>query len=156
MGISQHWLEIRWRIEGSANILLPPFAGQLRRDGLWKSTCFEMFVQPSGQSAYTEYNFAPSECWAAYDFTAPRQGMAERAMSRAPVIVPRAGKNILLIDVALPITDVPALAANISLTAVLEEKSGAKSYWAPKHPQGDPDFHHPDCFTLQLPPPSKP
>ena len=43
----------------------------------------------------------------------------------------------------------------LNLAAVIEEKSGAKSYWALAHPPaGPPDFHHPACFVLQLPPPS--
>ena len=36
--------------------------------------------------------------------------------------------------------------------AVIEEKDGTKSYWALAHPPGEPDFHHPDCFALDLPP----
>jgi hypothetical protein len=40
----------------------------------------------------------------------------------------------------------------LNLSAVIEEKSGAKSYWALDHaPEAAPDFHHPDCFVLQLP-----
>ena len=35
----------------------------------------------------------------------------------------------------------------------IEEQDGRKSYWALAHPPGKPDFHHPDCFVLDLPPP---
>ena len=38
----------------------------------------------------------------------------------------------------------------------IEEASGRISYWALKHPPGRPDFHHPDGFALELPPPSAP
>ena len=41
---------------------------------------------------------------------------------------------------------------DIGLSVVLEEKRGAKSYWALAHPPGKPDFHHSDCFALQIPP----
>jgi hypothetical protein len=41
----------------------------------------------------------------------------------------------------------------LNLSAILEEKDGSRSYWALAHPPGDPDFHDPDCFTLDLPPP---
>lgn len=44
-------------------------------------------------------------------------------------------------------------ALQIGLSAVIEEMDGTKSYWALAHPAGKPDFHHPDCFTLELPPP---
>ena len=39
------------------------------------------------------------------------------------------------------------------LNAVIEEADGTRSYWALAHPPGDPDFHHPDCFAFDLPPP---
>jgi hypothetical protein len=41
----------------------------------------------------------------------------------------------------------------LGLSAVIEEKDGTKSYWALAHPPGDkPDFHHLDCFAVELPP----
>ena len=52
--------------------------------------------------------------------------------------------------------EVPGLqtaAIGLNLTAVIEERDGTKSYWALNHPpDGPPDFHHPACFTLELPP----
>ncbi len=42
----------------------------------------------------------------------------------------------------------------IGLSAVIEEKAGAMSYWALNHPPGKPDFHHKDCFALTLPAPA--
>jgi hypothetical protein len=45
----------------------------------------------------------------------------------------------------------PADAAwTLALSAVIEEMNGNKSYWALAHPQGAPDFHHADCFALEL------
>jgi hypothetical protein len=35
---------------------------------------------------------------------------------------------------------------------VVEDQSGKLSYWAVRHPPGKPDFHHPDCFALDLEP----
>ena len=40
------------------------------------------------------------------------------------------------------------------VSAVIEEADGTKSFWALAHPPGGPDFHHPACFTLELPPPA--
>lgn len=37
------------------------------------------------------------------------------------------------------------------VSAVIEEADGTKSFWALRHPPGRPDFHHPDCFQLELP-----
>lgn len=154
------WLQLRWRIEGAGKVVLPPFAGRVRQDGLWQATCFEMFVQPIGQpigqQGYAEYNFSPSEAWAAYDFANWREGMAERPISHHPVITARGSGSLLIVDVAIPLADLPAPPAALSLTCVVEEEGGTKSYWAMAH--GDParpDFHDPACFAATLPAPEE-
>ena len=38
-----------------------------------------------------------------------------------------------------------------TLSAVLEEKDGTKSYWALAHGGDKPDFHDPGCFVARLP-----
>ena len=38
----------------------------------------------------------------------------------------------------------------VGLSAVLEEKDGAKSYRALAHQGEKPDFHHADCFAARL------
>jgi hypothetical protein len=38
----------------------------------------------------------------------------------------------------------------LGLSAMLEDTQARKSYWALKHPPGKPDFHHADCFALEL------
>ena len=149
------WLQIRWRIEGAGAIVVPPFVGRQRADGLWRTTCFELFVMERDGPSYAEFNFSPSEAWAAYDFDAYREGMRERAMSRAPVVAWRGARtNLAIVDVALPREAVPTGAFGIS--AVIEEQGGVKSFWALDHPSGDPDFHHPACFAATLAAPELP
>jgi hypothetical protein len=41
-------------------------------------------------------------------------------------------------------------ARRLALSAVIEETSGALSYWALRHAAGKPDFHHADAFTHPL------
>jgi hypothetical protein len=38
----------------------------------------------------------------------------------------------------------------VGLSAVIEEISGRRSYWALAHPPGKADFHHFDSFALEL------
>ena len=83
-GDGDGWLHLRWRIEGSAGLVMPPFAGQARADELWRTTCFELFCRRPGEGGYVEINLSPSEQWAAYDFTGDRDGMADRELRRAP------------------------------------------------------------------------
>ncbi len=132
-------------------MIVPPFAGRVRRDGLWQTTCFEMFVRPEGRQTYAEYNFSPSEAYAAYDFAGWREGMAERAISHAPVITPRRAAGVLIVDVAIPLADLPPLPAALSLTCVIEEEGDSKTFWAMDHGESaQPDFHQPACFAAAL------
>lgn len=157
IGLRDGWLELRWRIEGAQDLILPAFAGRGRADGLWQAICFEMFLRAPGGEHYVELNLSPSERWAAYDFSAYRAGMAERAMPRDPVCTIRHGQRgqdnqggVAIFDAAIPLAGLPPLPWDFSLTAVIEEQGGVKSYWALAHPPGQPDFHHPACFAGAL------
>lgn len=144
------WLRLRWRIEGASQLAVPAFAGRGRADGLWRTTCFELFVRPAADEHYLELNLSPSEQWAAYDFAGYRQAMAERAMPRAPQCTMRRGQNLAIFDAAVPATGLPPLPWTAGLSAVLEERGGQLSYWALAHPPGAPDFHDPACFALHV------
>jgi hypothetical protein len=156
LGLDANWLTLRWKVEGAANVVLPPLAGKGRRDGLWQATCFELFVKQPGADAYAEFNLSPSERWAAYDFAGYRDGMAERPMPRDPVITPRRGGSTLIFDVAIPAAALPAPPWIYGLTAVIVEQGGATSYWAIAHRPDKPDFHDEACFAAKLAAPQAP
>ena len=131
-----------------------------RHDGLWKSTCFEVFTKANDSAAYQEFNFAPIFAWNAYQFDHWRSGMKPLALKNEPHLVDSRIDNrapdfpdryeLSVILSAESQSQGPAMA---SLTAVIEEKDGTKSYWALAHPVGEtPNFHHPDCFVARLPP----
>ena len=149
-----HWLRLRWRVEGAARLTVPPFAGGDRADGLWRTTCFELFLRSPGSESYVELNLSPSERWAAYDFTGYRAGMAERPMPRQPACTIRRGGSTTIFDAAVPLAGLPPPPWHAGLNAVIEEAGGRVSYWALAHPPDKPDFHHPDCFALQVPAPA--
>lgn len=153
IGFDADWLRVRWRIEGAQALVVPPFAGRGRADGLWQTTCFELFLKPEGGDAYVELNLSPSERWAAYDFTAYRAGMSERPASREPDSAMRQGSSFAIFDAAIPRDVLPALPAAANFAAVIEEHGGARSFWALAHPTAKPDFHDPACFTAELAPP---
>lgn len=148
------WLRLRWRIEGSARLLVPPFAGKARGDKLWTTTCFELFLRSPQDDRYLELNLSPSERWAAYDFTAYRQDMHERPMPGQPQCTLRAGRGIAIFDAAVPSAGLPPPPWDAAPCAVLEEEGGRLSYWAPAHGGARPDFHDPACFTLHVPAPA--
>ena len=153
IGFDADWLRVRWRIDGAQDLVVPPFAGRGRADELWQTTCFELFLRPEGSEAYIEVNLSPSERWAVYDFSAYRDGMAERPASREPDCTIRQGSTFAIFDAAIPRDVLPALPAAANFTAVIEETGGVKSFWALSHPAAKPDFHDPACFTAELAPP---
>lgn len=138
-----------------AELRVPGLAAAGRADGLWRSTCFEAFVQAAGGPAYHEFNFAPSGQWAAYAFDGRREGMRPAELAAAPEIRVAATPERLELRARLDLTGLPGLAPaaswRLGLSAVIEEIGGGVSYWALAHPSGRPDFHHPDGFALQLP-----
>jgi hypothetical protein len=156
IGFDADWLRFRWRIEGAQDLVVPPFAGRGRANELWKTTCFELFLQPDGGDAYVELNLSPSERWAAYDFTAYREGMSERPASREPDCTMRQGSSFAIFDAAIPRDILPTLPAAANFSAVIEEHGGVKSFWALAHPVDKPDFHDSTCFTAELAPPPAP
>ncbi|GEO00622.1 hypothetical protein NSE01_24540 [Novosphingobium sediminis] len=156
LSLDSNWLTLRWKVDGAGALVVPQFAGRARTDGLWQTTCFELFVRPEGGDGYAEFNLSPSERWAAYDFAGYRAGMAERAMERAPVCTPRRGQSVLIFDAAIPASALPPLPWEYGLTAVIEEEGGHKSYWAMAHPPEKPDFHDAACFAGRLAAPDQP
>lgn len=154
VGVAGHWVQLRWRLTGTGRLVVPPLAGKGRADGLWRTTCFELFVRPGAGEAYAEFNFSPSERWAAYDFTGYREGMAERALPRDPGCTMRRGRDMAIFDAAVPLAGLPPLPWAYGLSAVIAEEDGRVSYWALAHPAGKADFHHPACFAAALPAPN--
>ena len=150
IGADASWLRVRWRIEGSQQLVVPPFAGRGRADGLWHTTCFELFLKPEGSTAYVELNLSPSERWNAYDFAAYRWDMAERPFPREPECTLRQGSSFAIFDAAIPLAGLPQESSAMGMSAVIEEQGGVKSYWALAHPEGGPDFHAPACFATTL------
>ena len=141
-------LEIHFRLTGDLScVVLPIQTLERRSDNLWKTTCFEAFAAFGEWHEYQEFNLSPSTRWAAYQFDAHRTGMRD-----ADVEIDRIGQSRKPFEFRLHATfPLPNDATRIALSAVIEETDGAKSYWALRHPPGKPDFHHPDCFALEIP-----
>ena len=146
-------LALTYELTGAiGDLAIPPTAAPDRADELWRRTCFEAFVRPAPGEGYLEVNLSPSTQWAAYRFSRYRDGMAEADVAAPRIEVRRAADRLeLRARLALPqLADAPGA---LGLSAVIEEASGAKSYWALAHPPGRPDFHHADGFAAELTPP---
>jgi len=140
----------------TGDLLMPPATVPARADALWEHTCFEAFLRASAGETYYEFNFAPSHRWAAYAFGGYRHGMRPATQIGTPRMDTRSYDSCFEMHVSLELDELPHLPAGaawrLGLSAVIEETSGRKSYWALVHPPGRPDFHHADAFALELPP----
>jgi hypothetical protein len=149
---SRDGLRVSYLLRGDlARVVIPPAAARPSRRGrLWESTCFELFLAPGGGPAYWELNVSPSGDWNLYRFAAYREGMEEDpGVRQLPTAVEREEKGLGL-RVSVP--DVAPLhgCARIGVSAVLEQAGGDSSYWALRHVGPEPDFHHPDCFLIEV------
>ncbi|MEA3081590.1 MAG: hypothetical protein QOD54_1258 [Sphingomonadales bacterium] len=133
----------------ASRFVIPEPVEPRRADDLWQTTCFEAFLRVPGAQSYREWNFAPSGEWAAYDFTAYRDGRTNAEVA-TPYI--RVEDNFTWWAFGATISVEASGLWEFGLSAVLEETDGTKSYWALTHPVGDkPDFHDAACFAAHLP-----
>jgi hypothetical protein len=140
---------------------IPPVADPMRTDELWQHTCFEAFLRSSSGAGYYEFNFAPSTQWAAYRFSDYRTGRCVATELSAPLIAVASSAERYALRASLEIDRLhgPSTSGGgngsdqkwrLGLSAIIEERSGRRSYWALAHPPGKPDFHHSDCFALEV------
>ncbi|HEX8225446.1 MAG TPA: DOMON-like domain-containing protein [Allosphingosinicella sp.] len=148
-------------------------------DPLWMHTCFEAFVRVAGEEEYLEFNLAPTGDWTAWRFRRYREGMEAASGLEVSILgadqrrrpmerdqrarLKEAGFDTLerfepsFYSLKAEVTLDPAMSLvldrpwQLGLSAVIEENNGRISYWALAHPAGKPDFHHPDCFRIELP-----
>jgi hypothetical protein len=149
-------LALRYFVTGNVTDLrMPPETAPERADELWRHSCFEAFLRPSPGAAYYEFNFAPSTQWAAYRFSDYRDGTSVASAISAPRIQTRLDGGCYELQASLSLDELPDLPSDavwrLGLSAVIEEASGGISNWALAHPPGKADFHHSDCFALELP-----
>lgn len=148
-------LALHYSLSGGIDAVRIPEPGPARTaTNLWQHTCCELFVREKGAAAYHELNFSPSGEWAGYAFGNYRDGAPLAAAFLNPRIAIQSTPRRLDL---YALADLPALAEAyrraplaVGLATVVEEKSGALSYWALRHAPGRPDFHHAGAFALEL------
>lgn len=149
-------LLLHYGMEGDiSRLVVPSWAGLRRADDLWKSTCFEVFIRSDRGGGYHEFNLSPSGLWAAYGFDGYRQGMTADAGFELRDLKRVVEAERIELIATLDLEQVGLSATEpweLGFSAVVEETSGSKSYWARVHPSDKPDFHHPDSFAFTLEP----
>jgi hypothetical protein len=150
-------LMLSYVLAGQLNeVRMPPPAMASRGDRLWQHTCFEAFVRSSSCRGYYEFNFSPSTQWAAYRFSGYRTEMSVATEIRAVPVEVSSSRESFTLQATLGLDDLPDMSREeswrLGLSAVIEDTSGHKSYWALAHPPGKPDFHDAVNFAHELSP----
>jgi len=148
-------LALTYSLEGElARLRVSPPTRPRIAERLWEHTCCEVFIARADQPAYHEFNLAPSGEWAAYAFARYREGALLGGEDLDPRIEVRSSADYVTLDAGISLDRLsPTLARArlaLALSVVIEDDTGALSYWALKHPPGRPDFHHADAFALEL------
>jgi len=134
-----------------SHVAFPKPQEAARTDGLWRHSCCEVFL--GAEQGYYEFNFSPSSQWAAYRFDGHRAGMRNAATDDPAIAWDRDGEAAkLTATIRLP----SDATGPLGLSAIIEDTSGNRSFWALAHPAGEPDFHDAACFAAQLPPADQP
>ncbi|HET7158310.1 MAG TPA: DOMON-like domain-containing protein [Burkholderiales bacterium] len=151
---SDDMLAIRYVLEADLDaIRIPEQRAPRHADRLWQHTCFELFIRAACAPNYVELNFSPSGEWAIYTFDQYRVPASLKTDRPAPRVAVRATRAALELEAAIQLdTMITPLNVNlaIAISAVIEDREGALSYWALAHPAGQPDFHHAVSFALTL------
>ena len=126
-----------------------------RTDGLWQQTCFKAFCAVPGASAYYEFNFSPSTCWAAYRFGGYRERLADPDLAAPPAIATSQSGVLRVLNVSLDTLKLPRIKITtpleVGLAAVIEGSDSRTHYYSLAHPVDKADFHDRRGFLLTVP-----
>lgn len=149
-------LSVRYLLHDPLNrVLLPEAAPRPeRRDGLWKTTCFELFLARPDEATYHELNLSPAGHWNLLHFRERRQPAASGWMPAQLACRCQRPATGLGLSVDLPLEPLGLAVGplHLGVCAVLETHRGELSHWALAHLAERPDFHLPAGFVVALPP----
>lgn len=145
-------VRIKFMVSGPVKSLVwPEGKTKKRTEGLWNSTCFEVFAAQIGFSKYLEVNLSPAQEWDFYQFDSYRSGMkrvgAEGVLENIVITISESQKTVQF-EIHHPCLLTPNL--EISPTVVLQDNMGDKTYWAIQHKSDKPDFHWRDKHWRKL------
>ncbi len=147
-------LDLCYVVSGDiGDIRLPAIVPSARADELWQHTCFELFFRTADGSTYYEFNFAPSTQWAVYRFANYRSKRVTATEVSAINIEVESSADRYRLHASFDLDFLWRAALGswrFGLSAVIEDLTGDKAYWALRHPKGKPDFHHPESCLHEL------
>lgn len=127
-------------------------ATPVRKDGLWQTTVFELFLAEPGGDQYLEINASPSGDWNVYSFTSERHGMKEVSqIKESPIRRFSRSDRSAEMQIEIPCSMFAAGSIEFGATVIIDWGAD-KEYWALKHASDRPDFHKRASFIGRLEP----
>lgn len=147
---------IQFNMVGNLGEIFLPSAitNPARKDELWRTTCFELFIAAKESPNYWEFNMSPSGDWNVYVMDAYRQvNMKEE--TRIQRLLVQVQQNVTCISLKAEI-DLNSIigrekAVEAGITSVIQTNTKKESYWALTHPQAKADFHLRESFVFEFP-----
>lgn len=123
-----------------------------RTIGLWNSTCFELFLKNKGSNEYIEFNFSSSHDWNCFKFQNQNDQLREWTQLNKVEITSFRDTNLYHLKVTFLKPQLPSNFQELerllySTTTVIKHSDDSYSYWAIKHTDNKPNFHHPESFV---------
>jgi hypothetical protein len=146
--ISQQRILMRFSWEDPLEIMqIPEREPELSRlHELWKSTCFEAFIQPEGLESYLELNLTPAGRWNAYSFQSYRNPQPVKEALEVRLVRMLGSQN----QIEGEFSFIPKNQRfNCGLSAVIENQGGKIEYFSLAHLAAKPDFHDAKAFLTK-------
>ncbi|MBI5058106.1 MAG: DOMON-like domain-containing protein [Nitrospirae bacterium] len=124
----------------------------IRKNALWKETCFELFLGLKNSGQYWEFNLSPACHWNVYRFKDYRQDMQDEPAFVSLLFNVRKQVDGLSLSLEIDLNKIvhadQVLDAGVS--AVIKSIDGGVTYWALTHPGSQADFHRRESFVIEL------
>ncbi len=148
---------IHYTLTGNlGEIFLPPsVTNPARKDELWRTTCFELFIAVKDSPQYWEFNMSPSGDWNVYVMDAYRQvNMREETRIQRLQFKVQNDTQCFSLEAALDLNaiNIGENSIEAGISTIICSNNRMESYWALVHRLAKPDFHLRDSFVLEYPP----
>ncbi len=145
--IKEYLFLLSYSIFGDISEIIIPYienftSNYQRKDELWKTTCFELFIANKIDKSYFEINVSPDYGYNTYSFNDYRYGMKEEgslSIKNIEKIKDNNKFNLKFILKSENLINIDNLLVNIS--SVIKYNNGKTEHWALNHSADKADFH---------------
>lgn len=150
-------LIVNYKIKGDlSSIDLGPLNESSNRIiGLWKKSCFELFLRSGNPQEYLEFNLSPNGDWNCFIFNEEINELTEYNELLKIDFTANLKDDEFTLELSIDRNDLPVIHRDFqnvefSTTSVLLINDGdevfKESFWAINHCDTRPNFHHPDSY----------